>query len=176
MDMEAEEYSGAAAEKQLAKKRVTYRALTLAILVSLGVGVVAGAGGFFLLQSNGSKQIEDASQALLTNVLHKLADVSDEKALKVTDVALSAALRTLGDVFQNASANTNVSLANGDFYLCNLRQKTMQFSSAGYAANYTAICTNFDKLVSSSLPDFEKVFSDLIWSLIDLDNTIQLDP
>lgn len=149
----------------------------LGIVVGLAIGLTTGGGGVYLYdQSSQYKQLQDASQQLLTKTLHKLAAVSDDKALKVTDTALSAALKTLSDVFENASTNTGVSIAAGDRYLCDQRQKTAQFSNAGYGANYTTICADFDNLASSGLSQFAKVIGDLEWALVELDNTIAKDP
>src|SRR5439155_20370917 len=119
-----------------------------------------------------------AAQNFLVNLLHKLADVSEEKAPKVTDAIVSGALDVLGDVFQNTSIQTSQSLQSGDTYLCGGFRWLNNFTAARLGTNYSLVCGTFPAVVTASagsLPDFEATFNDLIWTLIGIDNTIALD-
>ena len=129
-----------------------------------------------------SQQIRDADQALLTQMLSKLANLTDNKAAQVA-LQLRETFKQMGGLFTNTSAEATISLQRT--YLCGNSTHANPFARAGFLGNYSAICSWYSQTAAwseridtgqNSTLGFQSAFNGLMWSLIELDNLIAKDP
>ncbi len=133
-------------------------------------------------QRTDAQRIRDADQTLLTQMLSKLAEVTENKTLQVA-LQLRNAFNQMAGLFSNTSAQPTIRLQHD--YICGNTINGRPFVQAEFAPNYIRICNSFNSTAFWSAPidsgqdsavEFQPAFDNLLWSMIELDNLIVRDP
>jgi len=171
------------------KSKVIPILLVAVLVIGFAIGGVAGYFARNVADSNDSKansvaDLQASSSTFMHNLMSKLADVSGQKALKVTN----AGFDSLSSIFRTAASAV-------DFYnqyngLCSPsaisafnRTSTITYDPK-LKGNHTLACGRYFTLLGDvqknaleqSFKDFVSDYNDLVFSLVTLDNVIEQDP
>jgi hypothetical protein len=160
-------------------------ALVVALVASVAIVIFLPHGGDVnppLKPKTDSQRVRDVDYTQLTQLLKKIADVTDSKAAQVV-LQLQDVFKQIAGLFRNTSFKVAIDPAQS--YLCGDPNHALTFGRGGFSANYSSICSRFNSTrfwndaidggLSTSV-DFQTAFNGLMWSLIELDNLIAKDP
>jgi len=125
------------------------------------------------------QEIMSANVDLVANMMKKISTLSAEKSEKVADITTAQALSQLSQIFASLSNEISINPNSTSLIIAMFCENTSTMRISGLPTmiyeNYTSFWDYTCSLTPQSYvqPDF---LANMIWNLVELDNTIAQDP